>query len=149
MRIQRNALRPRRRLLAALTLLPLARVAGAAEPAGAPAPEWQVLKELRGKVVLVDFWASWCVPCRRSFPWMNALLQQNAARGLAVVAVNVDQDRALAETFLRDVPARFRVEYDQAGVLARQFGVRAMPTSMLPSSRWSWLPSTRNRPSGA
>jgi thiol-disulfide isomerase/thioredoxin len=106
--------------------------AGAAAPdLPQAAPRWPVLEGLRGKVVLVDFWASWCSPCLQSFPWMNELQQQHGGEGLVIVAVNLDQDRTLADAFLQKVPARFRIEYDQAGDLARQFGVQAMPTSFL------------------
>ncbi len=95
------------------------------------APRWPLLQSLHGKVVLVDFWASWCAPCRRSFPWMNELQQRHAAQGLVVVAVNVDRDRALANAFIREIPVSFRLEYDPAGALAEQFHVQAMPTSFL------------------
>lgn len=95
------------------------------------APHWPLLKSLNGKVVLVDFWASWCGPCLQSFPWMNKLQQKHAGEGLVIVAVNLDQDRALADAFLRKVPANFRVEFDQPGKIARQFAVQAMPTSFL------------------
>ena len=104
---------------------------GAAVPPLPAAPRWPVLDTLQGKVVLVDFWASWCGPCLQSFPWMNGLHAEHADDGLVIVAVNLDQDRALAEAFLKKVPAQFRVEYDQEGKLARQFGVEAMPTSFL------------------
>ena len=96
-----------------------------------PAPPWPVLGALLGKVVLVDFWASWCAPCRRSFPWMNEMQQRHGARGLVVIAVNVDRDRALADAFLSDLPAAFRLEFDAAGAVAQQFKVQAMPTSFL------------------
>lgn len=111
---------------------------GAAAPASisesppvAAAPNWPLLKSLNGKVVLVDFWASWCTPCLQSFPWMNELQQKHSEKGLVIVAINVDQDRALADAFLKKVPAKFRVEYDAKGTIARQFDVRAMPTSFL------------------
>jgi len=90
-----------------------------------------LLDGLKGKVVLLDFWASWCDPCRRSFPWMNEMQRRYAGSDLLVVAVNLDQDRKLAEKFLAAVPAGFRVEFDQGGALATQFGVTAMPMSFL------------------
>lgn len=126
----------RRRLLAALPVLTLATHAATLRPARAtpaptPAPQWPALAALHGKVVLLDFWASWCAPCRRSFPWMNELQQRHAAAGLVVMAVNVDHDRPLADAFLRDVPVSFRLEYDASGELARRFEVQAMPTSFL------------------
>jgi cytochrome c biogenesis protein CcmG/thiol:disulfide interchange protein DsbE len=106
-----------------------------AASAGAPppqaAPRWPLLDSLHGKVVLVDFWASWCGPCLQSFPWMNDLHTRHGGDGLVIVAVNVDQDRALADAFLKKIPPQFRVEYDAAGSLAQQFGVEAMPTSFL------------------
>jgi peroxiredoxin len=62
---------------------------------------------------------------------MNGLQQKHGQEGLVVIAVNLDQDRALAEAFLAKRPAAFRVEYDAPGVIAREFGVQAMPTSFL------------------
>jgi|tagenome__1003787_1003787.scaffolds.fasta_scaffold19910136_2 cytochrome c biogenesis protein CcmG/thiol:disulfide interchange protein DsbE len=90
-----------------------------------------LLDGLKGKVVLLDFWASWCDPCRRSFPWMSEMQRRYAGSDLLVVAVNVDQDRKAADQFLAAVPAGFRVEFDPAGTLATQFGVTAMPMSFL------------------
>lgn len=114
----------RRQLLTALPCL-------AALAAATPAPSWPVLDALRGRVVLLDFWASWCAPCRRSFPWMSEMQTRHAARGFVVLAVNLDQDRALAADFLRNLPVTIRIEYDSAGAIARQFAVQAMPTSFL------------------
>jgi thiol-disulfide isomerase/thioredoxin len=87
--------------------------------------------QLAGKVVLLDFWASWCEPCRHSFPWMSELQRRYQDAGLVVLAVNLDQDRRLAEQFLAAHPAGFRVEYDPAGAIATQFGVGAMPMSFV------------------
>jgi cytochrome c biogenesis protein CcmG/thiol:disulfide interchange protein DsbE len=87
------------------------------------------LPRLRGKVVLVDFWASWCRPCRQSFPWLNAMQSKYADRGLVVIGVNVDRDRAEADRFLRDVPAAFRIVYDPAGTLASKYDLPGMPVS--------------------
>lgn len=87
------------------------------------------LTRYRGKVVLIDFWASWCTPCRQSFPWLNAMQHKYADRGLVVVGVNVDRDRAEADQFLRDVPADFDIVFDPAGTLAARYEVPGMPSS--------------------
>jgi thiol-disulfide isomerase/thioredoxin len=89
------------------------------------------LDRLRGKVVVVDFWASWCEPCRHSFPWLNAMQAKYAERGLVIIGVNVDRDRADAERFLRDIPAAFRIVYDPAGALASRYDVPGMPSSYI------------------
>lgn len=106
---------------------------------GQPAPELKlpgrsgevVLAALQGKVVLVDFWASWCGPCRQSFPWMNAMQAKYGARGLQIVAVNVDAKRADADKFLEQVPASFSIAFDSQGDTPRRFAIKGMPTSVL------------------
>jgi len=112
------------RLLLSLALACFALTATAAE-----APDPLDLASLRGKVVLVDFWASWCEPCRHSFPWLNAMQAKYAARGLVVIGVNVDRERADADRFLRDVPAEFRIVYDPTGALASHYDLPGMPVS--------------------
>ena len=91
------------------------------------------LGSLRGKAVLVDFWASWCGPCRQSFPWMNGLQKRYGDKGLAIVAVNLDKDRELASHFLAEVPAAFTVAFDPAGKTAESYRVKALPTTFLVS----------------
>ena len=91
----------------------------------------QALEPIQGKVIWVDFWASWCVPCRRSFPWMNTMQEKYADQGLQIIAVNVDKERALADAFLAEVPAQFSLRFDPAGNLAKQFEVQSMPSSFL------------------
>jgi len=85
----------------------------------------------RGRVVLVDFWASWCAPCRESFPWMSEMLRKYGERGLDIVAVNLDEDRAVADAFLAQRPAGFRIVHDPEGRIASDFDIRTMPTSVL------------------
>lgn len=86
------------------------------------------LAQHRGKVVLLDFWASWCEPCRHSFPWLNEMQAKYGDR-LVVIGVNVDRERRDAEQFLAQVPARFHVIYDPNGELATRYEVMGMPSS--------------------
>jgi cytochrome c biogenesis protein CcmG/thiol:disulfide interchange protein DsbE len=89
------------------------------------------LGNVDGQVVWVDFWASWCAPCRRSFPWMNQMLEKYEVHGLQIIGVNLDKERELAATFLAETPADFDLRYDPAGILAERYGVEAMPSSFL------------------
>ncbi len=89
------------------------------------------LNELRGQVVYLDFWASWCVPCRKSFPWMNDMHQRYSKDGLKIVAINLDKEVNLAKQFLTEYPANFTVAYDPEGLSAEKFKVQAMPSSYL------------------
>ncbi len=93
------------------------------------------LESLRGQVVYVDFWASWCGPCRRSFPWMNELQRRYGGRGLAIVAINVDKNPADAARFLERNPAQFGIAYDQAGATPLAYAVQGMPSSYLIDAR--------------
>jgi thiol-disulfide isomerase/thioredoxin len=89
------------------------------------------LRSYKGKVVVVDFWASWCVPCRRSFPWLNDMYDRYAGDGLVILAVNLDEDRGAADRFLQDYPPRFTVIFGEGEALAKDFDVVAMPSSYL------------------
>jgi cytochrome c biogenesis protein CcmG/thiol:disulfide interchange protein DsbE len=89
------------------------------------------LGDYKGKVVLIDFWASWCPPCKTSFPALDALSRQYRDRGVEVLAVNLDERRHDAETFLRAHPHRLTVLYDPKGVSPQAFGVKGMPSSFL------------------
>lgn len=84
-----------------------------------------------GNVVYIDFWASWCVPCIKSFPWMNKIQQKYKEQGFTVVSINLDADKTKADQFLQDNPASFAVIYDNKGAIAKHFAIEAMPTSMI------------------
>ena len=89
------------------------------------------LAEYRGHVVWLDFWASWCGPCRQSFPWMQRVQGRFADRGLLVVAVNLDHERKDADRFLAAFPHDFSIRFDSAGTWPTSMQVKAMPTSFL------------------
>lgn len=84
-----------------------------------------------GRVVWLDFWASWCAPCRLSMPWMATMQQRHGPAGLRVVAVALDTDTEAARRFARREGATLAVAFDPAGTLARTYAIRAMPTSVL------------------
>src|SRR5689334_9392394 len=89
------------------------------------------LADLRGKTVWLDFWASWCGPCRQAFPWMNAMHEKYGNSGFAILAVNVDKRRTDADKFLAQVPARFPLAFDPEGATPAAYAIKAMPTSVL------------------
>jgi thiol-disulfide isomerase/thioredoxin len=87
--------------------------------------------EFRGRVLYLDFWASWCAPCLQSFPWMEAMKASYGVQGLTVVAVNLDQHKADAERFLARFHPTFDVRFDPRGEAAERFKVQGMPTGVI------------------
>ncbi len=125
-------------LLAGLVALSGLSLPAAGFKAGDEAPDLAALKlegklpdDLKGKVVLLDFWASWCEPCKASFPAMAELQKKYGAQGLVVVAVNVDENRADMEAFLKQNAAPFAVVRDAAQKLVAQAGIATMPSSFV------------------
>lgn len=106
---------------------------------GSPAPQFQfqsprgpvTLANLKGRLVYVDFWASWCGPCRTSFPWMNEMQAKYGKQGLQVVGINLDQSQSDAGKFLSSLPAHFPIVFDPTSALPKAYGVKGMPTSFL------------------
>jgi cytochrome c biogenesis protein CcmG/thiol:disulfide interchange protein DsbE len=125
----------------ALILSALALSAGcvSAQEVGRRAPAFDLatsakpvrLADLKGQVVYLDFWASWCAPCKQSFPFMSEMQAKYGARGFTVIGVNVDQKREDADKFLASTPAKFTVGYDTTGKVAEVYQPKGMPTSYL------------------
>lgn len=117
----------RRTMLALGSALALA----GALPAHAAEPTGLDLSRYKGKVVLVDFWASWCGPCKQSFPFMQGLAGRYGANDLVVLTVNVDRQRPAADAFLKQVRYTLPVVWDSKGDIARAWKVNDMPTSLV------------------
>lgn len=89
------------------------------------------LASLRGKVVYLDFWASWCKPCKSSFPWMVEMKKTYEDKGLEILAVNLDKERKLADKFLEGMEVNFVIAFDEKGDTATNYNLRGMPSSYL------------------
>jgi peroxiredoxin len=87
--------------------------------------------DYRGKVVYLDFWASWCAPCRESFPFMNDLQRDLGGKGLQIVAVSVDKTADEAKRFLARYPASFAVILDTAAACPAAYALEGMPSSFI------------------
>jgi thiol-disulfide isomerase/thioredoxin len=88
-------------------------------------------ESLKGKVVFVDFWASWCNPCKESFPVLNELMKKYSSRGFVIIGVNLDETKADMEHFLKDEPASFTVVRDASETVAKKLGIRTFPSSFI------------------
>ncbi len=89
------------------------------------------LQQYKGQVVYVDFWASWCVPCAHSFPFLNELHQEFKDKDLQIVGINMDENVEDAKAFLAKTPAQFNIVADTSAQCAKDFDVKAMPSSYL------------------
>lgn len=89
------------------------------------------LNDYRGQYLYVDFWASWCGPCRQSFPWMNEMQAMYGDQGLNIIAINLDEKRDDAYQFLNEVDTVVDIAFDIKGETAQAYSVQGMPSSYL------------------
>lgn len=89
------------------------------------------LSQNKNKVIYLDFWASWCGPCKKSFPWMSKMQAKFPSTDFEVIAVNLDERMEDAQAFLKQTPAQFKVLFDSKGGSAKLYEVKGMPTSFL------------------
>ncbi|MGD2081104.1 MAG: TlpA disulfide reductase family protein [Nitrospirota bacterium] len=113
---------------------------GADSLVGSRAPEFALrdmhgkyvsLTALRGKVVVLNFWATWCPPCRKELPGLEGLRREYAGRGLAVVAVSTDSTERGIRKFLAETPLSLRVVHDRDGRISQLYGVFSLPTTFV------------------
>jgi len=141
----RNNMTTRRMVCTMLGSLPLLRVPAAlAAATGAEAPDFTLesraggtvsLAQLRGQVVLVNFWATWCAPCRQEMPLLDAIYRRYEPMGFALLGVNVEPDSRLSERFLRDTPVSFPILFDTEERVSRMYSVAAMPSTVIVDRR--------------
>jgi thiol-disulfide isomerase/thioredoxin len=128
------------RLIILFSLIILSPLSLAAKNVSGPAPDFTLkattdsnlrLSEQRGQVVLINFWASWCGPCRQEMPLLEEMQKKYSKLGFTVLGVNVDKDINKADKILKDIPVSFPVLYDNEGVVSKLFDVSAMPTTVI------------------
>lgn len=136
---------PSLRRFALCLLLALCSSLSAAESATADAPDFALplllqdgttgddvaLSDYQGQVIYLDFWASWCAPCRKSLPWANSLYQSLKVQGFVVLAVNLDEEASMASDFLQQIPLDFPVLFDATGRVSSSYQLVGMPTSFI------------------
>ena len=127
-----------RAVLAALLLmmLPVASFADFKEAENLPdlasfQLEGKLPEELKGRVILLDFWASWCGPCKSSFPAMEELTKEFTDQGLTIIAISVDEKRENMQQFLKSAKVSFTVVRDAQHKLVAAADIKGMPTSFL------------------
>lgn len=89
------------------------------------------LSELRGKVVMVNFWASWCGPCRQEMPHLDSLYKRYNKLGFVLLGVNVEEDSSKAAKMMEDMGVSFPVLFDTRNEVSKKYDVVAMPSTVL------------------
>ena len=127
-------------LCAASVLLALTTSLVSAETMKGPAPNFTLksksgknikLSELRGEVVMLNFWASWCAPCRQEMPYLEAIYQKYKPLGFTLLGVNVEEDSSKAITLLKNIQVSFPILFDNENKVSALYDVAAMPSTVL------------------
>jgi thiol-disulfide isomerase/thioredoxin len=126
----------RRLAIIAFAAIPVATMAS---DIGKPAPTFELpglerairLSDFQGKFVYIDFWASWCGPCRQSFPWMNEMQSKYGNQGFQIIGINVDTGKSEATEFLAANKANFLIAFDPKGTMPSAYAIKGMPSSVL------------------
>jgi thiol-disulfide isomerase/thioredoxin len=128
------------RCLLGLTAMMFMVAASASEVVQGPAPDFALktdsgsnlrLSELRGDVVMINFWASWCGPCREEMPLLDEIHQRYKPLGFTVLGVNVEEDSRAAKALLEQIPVSFPILFDNDSTVSKLYDVRAMPSTIL------------------
>ena len=107
---------------------------------GGPAPDFALkshsgenlrLSEFRGEVVMINFWASWCGPCRQEMPLLDELYTQYQPLGFTILGVNVEEDPSKAKQLLKESPVNFPILFDNKSEVSKLYKVVAMPSTVL------------------
>ena len=130
----------RKRILAMIAAAGLALPALAADPTGAPAPQFTLagrgganvsLAQYKGQVVMLNFWASWCGPCRQEMPLLESIYKKYNRLGFTLIGVNVEPDSSAANEWLKQTPVSFPILYDKESKVSRMYDVAGMPSTVI------------------
>ena len=112
----------------------------AADPTGAPAPQFTLtarsganvsLAQYKGQVVMLNFWASWCGPCRQEMPLLESIYKQYHRMGFTLIGVNVEPDSNAANQWLKETPVSFPILYDKESKVSQMYDVAGMPSTVI------------------
>ena len=137
-----EAKRPRTwiRLISLVILTAVMSTATWAAGDGGPAPDFTLttqdgqtvsLSDLRGQVVMINFWATWCGPCRKEMPLLDAIYQRYNRLGFTLLGVNVEEDPSGADEYLAETPVSFPILYDRSNSVSKLYDVNAMPSTVI------------------
>jgi peroxiredoxin len=130
----------RTRIAAMIAAAALALPAFAVNPTGSPAPQFTLgaksgqtvsLAQYKGQVVMLNFWASWCGPCRQEMPLLESIYKKYNKLGFTMIGVNVEPDSNAANEWLKATPVSFPILYDKDSKVSKMYDVAGMPSTVI------------------